>query len=226
VGHTFGGALWGYGRHRAAPGGKSHRPEEGKTTVSVIREGRRTNLAARLGLGVTVFSLVLVLSGALRLAFWVVGRGQIGLGIFCLLVLLSPCWIVLMYWNLVRKSKNWPVVTGEVISSRLKREGLSHEGEQEELWCPHVEYRYSALGHTHTSTRIISGGKLRYSDQEKARTFAGKHQVGSNVTVFYDPRNAESSVLERRLGGRIYSLAQAVLIIFASFVLLVLLVTL
>jgi len=139
-------------------------------------------------------------------------------------LILSFCFgIVLWDCNLARKSKNWPMVTGEVVSNSLKREVIVFTNEYVERkdWWSYVKYRYSVLGHTYTNDRIVFGGKLPHRNREEAKIFAEKYQVGSTLKVFYDPRNPQSSVLERRVGGHTYLYAIALLIVYPLYLLFV-----
>jgi len=97
-------------------------------------------------------------------------------------------------------SKSWPVVTGKLMSSHVKEvrntssvtNGHSVRSRHFELT---VKYSYEVNGRSYVGSRVRAGG-THYSTEEKAAQALVHYQNSERVTVFYDPKKPESSVLE------------------------------
>ncbi len=87
---------------------------------------------------------------------------------------------------------------GVVVSSRVKyHPATSDSGATYE---PIVKYRYAVAGRDYVSTRYAySFGST--GEQKHARAIVRRHPKGAKITVYYDPKDPASSVLDRRVTG-------------------------
>ena len=96
-------------------------------------------------------------------------------------------------WNVLqnaRVSESWPTTTGEILSSNIRidddDEGTSYFGD--------VTFRYVVADLPYTSDNVSFG---QYGgNRSHAEEIVAKYPVGSQVTVYYDPNEVETAVLE------------------------------
>jgi hypothetical protein len=102
----------------------------------------------------------------------------------------------------VRKAKRWPYTTGKVIvsdvHSRRKKPGEIgyKQGDAEVANEPQVEYLYHVGGRTYRGQRVTIGERTAGFELE---SILARYPVGAAVTVYYDPANPQTAVLERDL---------------------------
>ena len=96
-------------------------------------------------------------------------------------------------------SNAWPSTDGKVVSSEVKRVKL-----RSPMYRPKVEYEYSIKGKTYSAERLsFSEFNLFY---DAAQRIVAQYPLGESVTVFYNPRNPNDSVLIKGRIGRAFSL--------------------
>jgi len=98
---------------------------------------------------------------------------------------------------MVRKSKKWPSTLGEVIESRVARESNS-DGSH---YSPRIVYRYSDGGMTRQGDTVQIGADGHSGSRKQARKTVAQYPVGSEVLVYFDPKQPERACLERRGQG-------------------------
>ena len=102
-------------------------------------------------------------------------------------------WGVAQLYESVR-GYTWPHVNGTVISSAARSERMnSGKGGWISYW-PEVRYEY-VVGNRHVTAdriRFI----VRGMNEKETQRVVGSYPVGKAVTVYYDPRDATTSVLE------------------------------
>jgi hypothetical protein len=126
---------------------------------------------------------------------------------------------ILLIVALVSRSKaktaqNWPAVTGTVISAQVQEhKNVDIEDSQTMVnYSPVVQYTYSVMGMTYTSTRVGYGANQ--FDRKTAQRKVEQYPAGSAVTVHYDPSNPQSSVLEvQAAGSKVFLIIGIVLIV-------------
>lgn len=94
--------------------------------------------------------------------------------------------------SLVRQHalKHWPSTRGEILESKLE--------ENSDGWYPYVRYSYSAQGKSYASDQLYFYS-CNEAPAKRARTYLLPYPVGKAVTIYYNPRNPEEAVLDRRL---------------------------
>lgn len=117
-------------------------------------------------------------------------------GMFPTLLLVA----VVMKARDVYRARRWPSTPGKVLVSetqaKIKAPGDPgfnfHDTEVENL--PRVEYEYKVDGKTYRNGRITIGEKTSEYEIEE---ILERYPIGAEVTVFYDPANPQTAVLDR-----------------------------
>lgn len=120
--------------------------------------------------------------------------GCIGSGLFLLIFLAVGIGLSIWGWNVLqnaRVSESWPTTSGEILSSSVRvdndDDGTSYFGD--------VIFRYAVADLPYTSG-TVSFGQYGSSNRSHAEEIVGKYPVGSRVTVYYDPEDVKTAVLE------------------------------
>jgi hypothetical protein len=96
----------------------------------------------------------------------------------------------------VQQSEYWPMVTGRITRSDIRRMRSSNNSNG---WEAVVEYTYFVDREYEGKTLSLGGtfGKTR----KKAQAHADQYTVGAPVQVYYDPATPGTACLERTTGG-------------------------
>lgn len=91
-------------------------------------------------------------------------------------------------------SHRWPTVQGKVIASRL--EVTDSGGDYPvELFCPLIEYRYTADGVSRTS-RNVGLAAINPGGKARAEAVLRRYKVGKGVRVHVSPADPDTAILE------------------------------
>lgn len=90
-----------------------------------------------------------------------------------------------------RVSESWPTASGEVLSSTVRVD----RDEDGTSYFADVTYRY-VVDDLEYASDSVSFGQFGSSDRDHAEGIVARYPVGSQVTVFYDPEDVETAVLE------------------------------
>jgi hypothetical protein len=96
----------------------------------------------------------------------------------------------------------WAETQGKMLSGHIESsQGYDQSTSSYKTYHrPEVTYQYEVNGIQYTGTRVtqqsFSSGALGH-----VKKFLADHPVGSTVTVYYDPANPASSILEKGLGS-------------------------
>jgi hypothetical protein len=110
------------------------------------------------------------------------------------------------------ETREWPEVTGAVISSKGQR--IDHNKER---YILEIEYEYAVDGKSYYSKRVSSSNKmLTLSEKDE---LLGQYKPQSEVSVYYDPANPKEAYLIKGLdkGMLILFIACIVLMFFSGF---------
>lgn len=90
-------------------------------------------------------------------------------------------------------SLHWPIVTGTVIESSLS----GHPGLKWGHYRAHIVYSYEINGAPYKSYQIClwSSNEGLWANDHDTKRFVDTHPVGSEVTVYYDPKQFGNAVL-------------------------------
>lgn len=98
---------------------------------------------------------------------------------------------------------DWPTVRGTIISSESKSSRVSH-GSGKRSGSAHgimVDYEYEVDGKSYSSD-VVAFGADRFHDAKSASSVMQMYPEGKEVTVFYDPTDPDTSVLEAGIHKR------------------------
>ena len=133
-----------------------------------------------------------------------------------ILILLGSIWFLWSFYSLKKgqKSKDWKIITGIITKSKVfepYRKGNPS--------VPIVHYEYSLSGKTYKSDRIFWGNVHTSGTLDAAQKVVDKYREGTKVNVYYNPSNAQESVLEPGSAqGTLLSLAVSCIPIVAGIV--------
>ncbi|WP_035655521.1 DUF3592 domain-containing protein [Bradyrhizobium sp. STM 3809] len=108
------------------------------------------------------------------------------------------------YWKLRQErlaSRSWPTTPGKITRSGVTVEITRRENDrgrevEEERFRVAIEYGYAVGARSFHSTHWNWGWTALYSDRASAEAVAAKYPINSDVTVFYDPAQPETAVLD------------------------------
>jgi hypothetical protein len=94
---------------------------------------------------------------------------------------------------MLAEAQSWPSTTGEVIKSRVQVSGGDHTSVS-----PYVLYDYQMGGMDFSGTQIRAGDQY-YPSYTSTESYdvVDKYPVGSQVTVYYNPKDPTQAALER-----------------------------
>ena len=90
-----------------------------------------------------------------------------------------------------KDASEWPSVNGTVLSARL----VSHGSIRYRADFPEISYSYEVGGKVYKSRHISAGGEM---GGVTAQSVLARYPVGSQVTVYYDPKKPKNAVLEKK----------------------------
>lgn len=97
-------------------------------------------------------------------------------------------------WSILqnaRASESWPATSGEILSANVRTDedddGTSYFGD--------VSFRY-VVDDTPYTSKNVSFGQYGSGNRGHAEEIVARYPVGSQVTVYYDPDDATTAVLE------------------------------
>ena len=116
------------------------------------------------------------------------GVAAVILGVFCV-------WGFLQLYDAAR-SYSWPHVTGRIISSVARSKLIrTRYGGQTAIHWPDVRYEYFVGDRRFVSDRIMF--THRGFSESTTQRLVDEYPVDKIITVYFDPKNPESAVLER-----------------------------
>lgn len=122
---------------------------------------------------VTVMGAIFALVAAILIGIGVYGRGR------------------------AQASRQWPMVLGQVVSSRVTSSSSSEGGTTYE---PDIRYAYDVGGRAYSSNRVVFGGFSGTGNPRDAQKHTTRYPAGAVVQVYYNPANPQDATLERRAG--------------------------
>ena len=93
-------------------------------------------------------------------------------------------------------SSGWPHVSGEITRAKID--------EGDDSYSPLVCYSYSVGGQLFTGNRIAFGLTGMSASYHFAHFYVQRYRVGLPVTVYYDPKQPSTSVLEPGVSKRAF----------------------
>jgi hypothetical protein len=147
-----------------------------------------------------------------------------GVPLFAFLVLLIPIalgvFLVGNFFKIRRERKasaHWPTAAGTITLSTVREQVEIEEDDRRRRevikYVPDIRYRYRVGSRDYAGGTVAWGWNAIYGDQGSAAAVTAKYPGGGSVTVYYDPANPESAVLEpsSRSGAVVPLLAAALM---------------
>lgn len=99
-------------------------------------------------------------------------------------------------------SASWLETMGTVKESDVKQGtnvlmSNDEDGEGTPVFTSEISYTYQVAGMEFTSNRLTFGGKKSFSKQVDAEKVTLLYPVGSQLLVYYDPKNPKEAVIDR-----------------------------
>lgn len=110
-----------------------------------------------------------------------------------------------------RASAGWPQTPGKVFKSSID---WSSDSDSSTGWRAQVAYTYS-VGGTEMKGNRVSLGDYGSSNSSHAQGIVNRYPVGRDITVYYDPRNPATCLLEPGVQAVTYILPLLGLAFFA-----------
>src|SRR4030042_6879553 len=100
------------------------------------------------------------------------------------------------------ESMSWLETTGTVNESKVVQGSNmlmsnDEDGESTPVFFPEISYAYQVAGLDYTSKRLTFAGTKSYSKRENAKKAASLYPVGTQLHVYYDPKNPKQAVVDR-----------------------------
>lgn len=99
-----------------------------------------------------------------------------------------------------KAAQHWPVVEGEVLSSRVTSRRGSKGGT---TYGAEIRYRYRVNDQTHEGTRVVFGD-YSSSDGSHAEELVAAYPVGARPDVHVDPDDPTEAVLDPHVSWFVY----------------------
>ncbi len=178
-----------------------------KRPSQAVLEPSNTSGTAALTAFFVIFSAITAVLVAHSLAGKVLTTAA-GVPLFAFLLPLAAIGFGLVaigsYWKLRQErlaSRRWPIAQGRITRSEVVSEMVRHEDDRgrattEERFRAAIEFGYSAAGRSYHSTHWNWGWTALHSDRSGAEAVIAKYPVNGEVTVYYDPAQPETAVLD------------------------------
>jgi hypothetical protein len=107
-----------------------------------------------------------------------------------------------------RTTASWPSVEGSLVGPRVTWSGGVRDGGARQ-WYVELHYRYEVEGTAYRSRRFSLGDGTRatglWGSEDEARATAREYRAGQPLTVYYDPGDPSSAVLEPGLSLGVFA---------------------
>ena len=104
-------------------------------------------------------------------------------------------------YNMGKESTHWPFVKGKITYSHAQ----AHKKKTGHEYLPSVKYTYTVNGRSYTGRRITASDEYQKT-LSGAKDILKKYPVGGEVSVYYDPADADTSLLEVGIKKNVYIL--------------------
>ncbi len=100
--------------------------------------------------------------------------------------------------------RNWPQTKGQIVHSEfVVHKAQVGPGQQRDRYGALVRYKYEVEGIEQTSGRVSFGWESAQT-RTSASDYVQRYPQGRSVTVYYDPADPSSAVLERGVPSRFW----------------------
>ena len=126
-------------------------------------------------------------------------------GFLALLFLAIGVVLIILHRRNIRKaeeSMSWLETTGTINESKVVQGSNvlmsnDEDGESAPVFFPEISYTYRVAGLEYTSKRLTFAGVKSFSKRENAEKAASLYPVGTQIPIYYDPKNPKEAVVDR-----------------------------
>jgi hypothetical protein len=106
--------------------------------------------------------------------------------------------------GMAKDSATWPGVKGKIVRSEVVRndDDMGRGRDRSATFMPDVGYTYSVDKTEYEGSLIAFGTRNFYGSKDYANDYVERFPEGKRVSVFYDPSNPETAVLEPGLSKK------------------------
>ncbi|HRE49417.1 MAG TPA: DUF3592 domain-containing protein [Aggregatilineales bacterium] len=118
-------------------------------------------------------------------------------------------------WRLAGISRGWNTTQGTVLAAavqRSRRVGRTGGG----AFYPVVAYEYNVGGKRYVGQRIDAGSPVGIGNYQAVERRVAAYPIGGKVTVYYDPNDPATAVLEHSAGASSTILVVAVVLVIIA----------
>lgn len=112
-------------------------------------------------------------------------------------------------YNIGKESSKWPSVQGKITYAHAQ----SRRVKKQNQYIPSIKYTYNVKGKTYTGTRITASDEYQKT-LSGAKDILKKYPVSEAVSVYYNPREPGTSLLEAGLAKNVFVLIVAAVACF------------
>ena len=140
------------------------------------------------------------------------GRSETLIGtVFGALVLLTGLvlsWFAIKAYLVGREVTSWPTAEATVIASGVKQQqGVARRGRPVDVYVPDLRYTYQVDGAEYTGSKVRRAEPRPLQDRDAVQQIADRYKLGSTVTAYVNPDDANEAVLEAGMADDGYFLA-------------------
>ena len=102
-------------------------------------------------------------------------------------------------------SESWPTAAGEITAAGVGTKLVRAAGQISPRYEPEIVYTYKVGGDFYEGRTVWAGSEgVSFGERSFARELVDRYPVGRSVTVYYDPANPVSAVLEQGADSTVY----------------------
>ena len=116
---------------------------------------------------------------------------MVAAAVFCLWVIVAN----LLNIRRAQISKNWPSVTGRIVTSSFRAE--HRDSDSSDRYIADIQYTYDVTGQTYSGNRVAYGLRKEVKSRRTLEELIQRYTTGSEVSVYYNPDDPSSAVLEQ-----------------------------
>ena len=126
-------------------------------------------------------------------------------GFLALLFIAIGVVLIILHRRNIRKaeqSMSWLETTGTINESKVVQGSNvlmsnDEDGESTPVFFPEISYTYRVAGLEYTSKRLTFSGVKSFSKRENAEKAASLYPVGTQMPIYYDPKNPKEALVDR-----------------------------
>lgn len=128
--------------------------------------------------------------------------------LFGLLIVIGGALAINSGWKDLERSQaseSWPTAAGEITAAGVGTKLVRAAGQIGPRYEPEIVYTYTVGGDFYEGSIVWAGSEgISFGERSFARELVDRYPVGRSVTVYYDPADPVSAVLEQGVDSTVY----------------------